>query len=94
MFQAFTFIFVETAYGWFQAHAYRFNHDTSTFIVETTEQNWQAAGSTSSIPPARLASTSGCSSRGLQGSALLANMNHLRGSAWLNFNRVPCQTWS
>ena len=44
MFQAFTFIFVETAYGWFQAHAYRFNHDTSTFIVETTEPNWRAAG--------------------------------------------------
>ncbi len=43
-FEAFTFIFVQTEFGWFQAHAYRFNQDTSTFIVETTDANWRAAG--------------------------------------------------
>ena len=64
MFQAFTFIFVETAFGWFQAHAYRFNHDTSTFIVETTEQNWRAAGLDQLDTAARSASASGCSSPG------------------------------
>ena len=93
MFQAFTFIFVETAYGWFQAHAYRFNHDTSTFIVETTEQNWRAAG----LDQLDTAGTIGFCERlfepWLQGHRLLANMNHLRGSQWLNFPRVANESW-
>ena len=33
LFEAFTFAFEETEWGWFQAHAYRFDSDTSTFIV-------------------------------------------------------------
>jgi anthraniloyl-CoA monooxygenase len=93
MFQAFTFIFVETAYAWFQAHAYRFNHDTSTFIVETTEQNWRAAG----LDQLDTAGTIGFCERlfepWLQGHRLLANMSHLRGSQWLNFSRVANENW-
>ena len=38
LFEAFTFAFEETEHGWFQAHAYRFDDDTSTFIVETPEE--------------------------------------------------------
>jgi len=33
LFEAFTFAFEETQWGWFQAHAYRFDDQTSTFIV-------------------------------------------------------------
>ncbi len=44
VFDAFNFIFVPTEYGWFQAHAYRFEDGTSTFIVETPEETWKAAG--------------------------------------------------
>ena len=43
-FDAFTFAFEETEHGWFQAHAYQFDGDTSTFIVETPEDVWQRAG--------------------------------------------------
>ena len=43
-FDAFTFAFEETEWGWFQAHAYRFDRDMSTFIVETPEENWYRAG--------------------------------------------------
>src|SRR4026208_807838 len=32
--------------------------------------------------------------RNLGGHGLMTNARHLRGSAWLNFNRVLCQTWS
>jgi len=32
--QAFTFIFEETEYGWIWVHAYQFDADTATFIVE------------------------------------------------------------
>ena len=30
----------------------------------------------------------------LDGASLMSNSRHLRGSAWLNFNRVLCETWS
>ena len=41
---AFTFDFRETEWGWFNLHAYRFDEDWSTFIVETPEKNWLKAG--------------------------------------------------
>ena len=44
LFDAFTFDFQKTEWGWFQAHAYQFNADTSTFIVETPETVWKAHG--------------------------------------------------
>jgi anthraniloyl-CoA monooxygenase len=44
LFDAFTFAFEKTEWGWFQAHAYRFDDETSTFIVETPERVWRAAG--------------------------------------------------
>src|SRR5262249_11740754 len=43
-FEAFTFAFEETPWGWFQAHAYRFDANTSTFIVEAPEEVWRKAG--------------------------------------------------
>ena len=30
----------------------------------------------------------------LQGAKLMTNARHLRGSAWLNFQRVVCEQWS
>ena len=38
LFEAFTFDFQETPFGWFQAHAYRFDATHSTFIVERPEE--------------------------------------------------------
>jgi anthraniloyl-CoA monooxygenase len=89
MFQAFTFIFVETEFGWFQAHAYRFNHDTSTFIVETTEPNWRAPDS----PLVRRHEMERLFAPWLEGHRLMSNMSHLRGSQWLSFPRVTNETW-
>ncbi len=43
-FDAFTFDFRKTEHGWFQAHVYRFDANTSTFIVETTEDVFKAHG--------------------------------------------------
>lgn len=45
LFDAFTFAFEKTEHGWFQAHAYRFDDTTSTFIVEAPESVWRAAAS-------------------------------------------------
>ncbi|MEG1681381.1 MAG: hypothetical protein RR326_14895, partial [Stenotrophomonas sp.] len=44
VYEAFTFDFVRTEHGWFQAHIYKFDDNTSTFIVETTEETWKASG--------------------------------------------------
>jgi anthraniloyl-CoA monooxygenase len=92
-FQAFTFIFVETESGWFQAHAYRFNHDTSTFIVETTEASWRAAGLDQLDAAGTIDFCEQLFAPWLEGHRLLANMNHLRGSQWLNFPRVANEHW-
>ncbi len=43
-FDAFTFAFEQTEHGWFQAHAYKFDDKTSTFIVETPQDVWEAHG--------------------------------------------------
>src|SRR5581483_10290537 len=41
---AFTFDLRKTEWGWFNLHAYRFDENWSTFIVETPEKNWLRAG--------------------------------------------------
>src|SRR5450755_2972351 len=41
---AFTFAFERTDAGWFTLHAYPFDRETSTFIVECREETWRAAG--------------------------------------------------
>jgi anthraniloyl-CoA monooxygenase len=93
-FEAFTFIFVETEWGWFQAHAYRFNADTSTFIVETREETWRLAGLDRMDVPDSVAFCEGLFTPWLQGKALLTNMHHLRGSQFINFQRISNENWS
>ncbi len=41
---AFTFFFERTEHGWFTVHAYRFDEELSTFIVECREETWRAHG--------------------------------------------------
>jgi anthraniloyl-CoA monooxygenase len=93
LFDAFTFIFVETEWGWFQAHAYRFNADTSTFIVETREATWRAAGLDRMEVPQSVAFCELLFAPWLDGHALLTNMRHLRGSQFINFNRISNTKW-
>jgi anthraniloyl-CoA monooxygenase len=91
-FDAFTFIFIATEWGWFQAHAYRFNADTSTFIVETREENWRAAG----LDKADTAQTLDFCRRHfapwLQGEKLMINGRGV-GSDWVTFPRVSNKSW-
>ncbi len=94
LFEAFTFIFVETEWGWFQAHAYRFNADTSTFIVETREETWRAAGLDRMDAQESVAFCERLFAPWLDGNALLTNMRHLRGSQFINFQRVSNARWS
>ena len=91
---AFTFIFEETPQGWLWAHAYQFDPDTATFIVECSQATWRRIGFDRMSADETVAACERIFARNLGGHRLMSNARHLRGSAWLNFNRVLCQTWS
>ncbi|OJU49446.1 MAG: oxidoreductase [Mesorhizobium sp. 61-13] len=93
-FDAFTFDFRKTEHGWFQAHIYRFDADTSTFIVETTEDVFNAHGLGEMSQDESIAFCEKLFAETLDGHKLLSNARHLRGSAWLNFGRLICERWS
>jgi anthraniloyl-CoA monooxygenase len=94
LFDAFTFAFAESEHGWFQAHAYRFDADTSTFIVEAPEEVWRAAGIEQMSQEEGVAYCERLFAPWLDGQPLISNATHLRGSAnWIRFPRVICQSW-
>ncbi|QOZ52564.1 bifunctional salicylyl-CoA 5-hydroxylase/oxidoreductase [Bradyrhizobium sp. CCBAU 53338] len=94
LFDAFTFDFQRTEHGWFQAHIYKFDSETSTFIVETTEEAYKAHGLDELDQQASIDFCEKIFAETLDGAKLLTNARHLRGSAWLNFSRLICGKWS
>ncbi|MBB4843829.1 anthraniloyl-CoA monooxygenase [Paucibacter oligotrophus] len=94
LFEAFTFDFQRTEFGWFQAHAYRFDAHTSTFIVEAPDAVWQAAGLEAMSKEDSIAFCEKLFAKVLDGHKLVSNAAHLRGSAqWIRFPRVVCKNW-
>nr|WP_297385769.1 bifunctional salicylyl-CoA 5-hydroxylase/oxidoreductase [uncultured Roseateles sp.] len=94
LFDAFTFDFQKTEWGWFQAHAYRFDETHSTFIVETPEPVWKAAGLEDMSKEDGIAFCERLFAKVLEGHPLISNAAHLRGSAqWIRFPRVVCKRW-
>ncbi|WJR79873.1 bifunctional salicylyl-CoA 5-hydroxylase/oxidoreductase [Bradyrhizobium sp. NP1] len=94
LFDAFTFDFRKTEHGWFQAHIYRFDDKTSTFIVETTEEAFQKHKLGELDQEGSIAFCEKIFADVLGGAKLMTNSRHLRGSAWLNFSRLICGHWS
>jgi anthraniloyl-CoA monooxygenase len=91
---AFTFDFSETPWGWFNLHAYRFDEDWSTFIVELPETAWLKAGIDKMEQHESIALCERIFAERLNGNALVSNATHLKGSAlWMKFNRVLCENW-
>lgn len=91
---AFTFDFRETQWGWFTLHAYLFDDDWSTFIVETPETNWVKAGIDKMSTEESIEFCERLFGERLEGNPLLSNAKHLTGSAvWLKFNRILCERW-
>ncbi|TXD91360.1 bifunctional salicylyl-CoA 5-hydroxylase/oxidoreductase [Mitsuaria sp. TWR114] len=94
LFDAFTFDFQKTEWGWFQAHAYRFDETHSTFIVETPEPVWKAAGLEDMSKEDGIVFCERLFAKVLEGHPLISNAAHLRGSAqWIRFPRVVCKRW-
>jgi anthraniloyl-CoA monooxygenase len=91
-FEAFTFYFVENEHGVFQAHCYRFDAHTSTFIVECDEDSWRRAGFDRLDTEATIAACEQLFGRWLQGHRLMSNARHL-SAPWSSFVRVRNEHW-
>lgn len=92
-FDAFTFAFVRNAYGIFQAHAYRFDHELATFVVECDEGSWCRAGFDRLDADATVAACEALFADLLQGQPLLHNATHQRAAPWMRFLRVSNRQW-
>ncbi|MEX0282781.1 MAG: bifunctional salicylyl-CoA 5-hydroxylase/oxidoreductase [Arenibacterium sp.] len=90
---AFTFIFEKTEHGWIWAHAYQFDDETATFIVECSEETFDNWGFAKMSQQESIKVCEEIFKDHLDGHALMTNANHIRGSAWINFNRVLCEKW-
>ncbi|TNC03681.1 bifunctional salicylyl-CoA 5-hydroxylase/oxidoreductase [Paracoccus marcusii] len=91
---AFTFIFEKTPQGWLWAHVYSFDADTATFIVECSQETWDAMGFEGMTKEQIVETCRDVFKDHLGGHDLMSNAAHLRGSAvWMNFPRVICERW-
>jgi anthraniloyl-CoA monooxygenase len=88
VFDAFTFIFKETEHGLVQAHAYPFDANTSTFIVECNKDVWERAGLGELSEEENIQSCQRLFAEQLQGHRLLSNR-----SIWTSFVKVTNGSW-
>src|SRR5262245_527134 len=91
-FEAFTFYFVENAHGVFQAHCYRFDEHTSTFIVECDDASWRRAGFDTLDLDGTVAACEALFAAWLKGHRLMSNARHMT-SPWATFTRVRNEVW-
>ena len=92
-FDAFTFFFVENEHGVFQAHCYKFDDKTSTFIVECDEKSWRAAGFDKMDTDETIAACESMFGEWLGEHHLMSNAAHRASSPWVNFVRVRNGNW-
>ncbi|WP_216215904.1 oxidoreductase [Amycolatopsis aidingensis] len=88
VFDAFRFVFAETGHGMIQVHAYPFDEHTSTFIVETPEATWRAAGLHELGERESIEFCERLFAADLAGHRLLSNK-----SVWLDFPLVRNRSW-
>jgi anthraniloyl-CoA monooxygenase len=94
MFDAFTFAFEQTEAGWIWAHAYRFDDNLSTFIVEMEPETWAKLGFDTMDQAQAIALCETLFAKYLDGNSLMSNAAHLAGpEAWLTFRRIICDRW-
>jgi anthraniloyl-CoA monooxygenase len=91
---AFTFVFEDTSHGTIWIHAYQFETETSTVIVECSPQTWDGLGFANLDVDQTIARCEEIFADFLGGAKLRSNAKHLRGSAvWLRFPRIHCERW-
>lgn len=88
LFHGLTLTFRETSAGVFAAHSYKFNKQTSTFIVECDPETWASAGFEKMSEEETRAYLEEVFARDLHGYPLLSN-----NSKWINFVNVRNHHW-
>jgi anthraniloyl-CoA monooxygenase len=93
VFDAFTFAFEKTSAGWIWIHAYRFDNDTSTCIVECAQETWEGLGFDELGPDESVALMEEIFEPYLDGHSLINDARHLGKTPWLNFERISNESW-
>jgi anthraniloyl-CoA monooxygenase len=86
--RAFTFVFKQTPHGVFQVHAYPFEAQASTWIVECHEDVWRRAGLENASEADTVAFCEKLFAEELAGHKLLTNK-----SIWRSFPNVKLERW-
>lgn len=86
---AFTFVFEESPHGLFQVHAYPFDEEMATWIVECREEVWERAGLDTASEEDTVAFCEGLFAPWLDGHRLYSNR-----SVWRRFPSLRCRRWS
>jgi 2-polyprenyl-6-methoxyphenol hydroxylase-like FAD-dependent oxidoreductase len=93
VFDVFTFAFVQTVAGWIWCHAYGFDDDTSTFIVECSRETWTGLGFDRLNEADALALLEQLFEPQLEGHPLRTKMQTGGGAPWLSFRTLTNETW-
>ena len=89
VFDVFTFAFVPTTVGWIWCHAYAFDDETSTFIVECTPETWSGLGFDRADDQESLRLLERLFAAHLDGRPLQAKVP----ARWLNFRTLTNESW-
>jgi anthraniloyl-CoA monooxygenase len=89
LFHGLTLTFRQTEVGVFAAHSYKFNRDTSTFIVECEAQTWEKGRLSEKQDDETREFLQQVFAKDLEGQRLLSN-----NSKWINFMLVKNTNWS
>jgi 2-polyprenyl-6-methoxyphenol hydroxylase-like FAD-dependent oxidoreductase len=93
VFQLFTFAFVETAAGWIWCHAYGFEGDSSTFIVECSPETWTGLGFDRLSEDDTLTLLERLFESQLEGHPLKTKGRANGAAPWLNFRTLTNEKW-
>lgn len=93
VFEAFNFLFAETAHGWIWAHAYGIDAESSTFIVECSTRTWAGLGFDTMSTSEALPILERLFSEHLAGQRLIGELGDGSTAHWLNFKTITNRHW-
>jgi 2-polyprenyl-6-methoxyphenol hydroxylase-like FAD-dependent oxidoreductase len=93
LFDSFHFLFTETDAGWIWAHAYQFDAQMSTFIVECAPWTWSGLGFDTMAADDALATLGRLFADHLLGHPLTGRFPDETDARWLSFRTVSNERW-